>query len=123
MPTYVFECGDCLSQFEISCPMSVISDLRPECPCCGLKENVYRDFSGTIVSVPKTLGSLAEKNASKMSEDYKNYMTAKHNEYKNKPFTGSLPEGAKTFERDKDGKRTGTTTKSDKKRWSGNPND
>ena len=116
MPNYVFECGKCESQFEISCPMDVISGLKPECPECGKKDEVYRDFNGIIVSVPKTLGSLAEKNGSKMSEDHKAFLTKKYTEYRNKPFTGTLPEGAKLFDRDSEGKRIPTTKQYSKKR-------
>ncbi len=105
MPYYLYECGDCEAHFEISCPMSEIQKLKPKCPECGKKKNVYRDFSGTIVSIPKTLGSLAEKNARGMSEDHKSHLNKQFNEYKKKPFTGGLPTGAKTYKRDSDGNR------------------
>ncbi len=101
----MYECGDCESQFEINCAMSEITDLKPACPSCGKKKNVYRDFAGIIVSVPKTLGSLAEKNARGMSEDHKTHLNSKFNEYRNKPFSGKLPEGTKTYEKDSSGKR------------------
>jgi hypothetical protein len=102
---YAFEC-DCGSKFDVSCPMSAISDLKPECPNCGKKKGVYRDFSSILFIAPqKTLGSLAEKNSRGMSEDHKNHLNKKFNEYKNQPFTGKLPEKAKIYKRNKDGKR------------------
>lgn len=106
---YDFECyeedGGCGSQFEISCSMSEITDLKPKCPNCDKKKAVSRVFGGIIVSAPKTLGSLMDKNTSSMSEDYKNHLHKKHNAYRDKEFTGKLGEGMKTYEKDKDGKR------------------
>ena len=109
---YGFICDDetsgCGNVFEIECSMSAIKNLKPKCPCCGKKRAVYRDFGSIVVSVPKTLGTHAEKNARKMSEDYKTHLTAKYNEYRNKPFTGKLPEGLKTFDKDGEGNRIPT---------------
>lgn len=116
---YDFTCdsdGGCGHTFEVESSMSEISSLQPECPACGNKKHVYREFGSIIVSIPHTLGSLAEKNSRKMSNDHKNHLIAKYNEYRNKPFSGSLPEGAKTFEKDSEGKRIPGTTTSPRKR-------
>lgn len=106
---YEFECltdeGGCGSQFEISCQMSEISGLKPKCPSCNKKKAVFRNFGTIIVSVPKTLGSRMDKNSTKMSDDHKEHLTRKHNEYRNQPFSGKLPDGCKTYDKDSSGKR------------------
>ena len=106
---YDFECyeedGGCGSQFEISCKMDEIVGLKPKCPSCEKNNAVSRLYGGIVISAPHTLGSLADKNASKMSEDHKAFLGKKHNEYRNKPFSGKLGEGMKTYGRDSDGKR------------------
>jgi predicted nucleic acid-binding Zn ribbon protein len=95
MPRYMFECERCSSHFEIECRMAEIIELKPKCTECKKSDKVFRDFSGTHVSVPKTLGSRADKNSSKMSSDHKHHLTEKHNEYRSKKFEGKLPAGAK----------------------------
>ncbi len=106
---YNFECykedGGCGSQFEISCSMSEISELKPKCPECGKKKAVSRVFGGIVVSTTRTLGGLIDKNTAKLSEDNKQHLHEKHNSYRKKEFTGKLGEGMKTYEKDKDGKR------------------
>lgn len=83
MPRYEFECEGCQSHFEIVCSMNEIEGLKPKCPTCKKNKKVFRDFSGSHVSVPKTLGSLADKNTSKMSSDQKEYLTNKYDHRKN----------------------------------------
>jgi len=106
---YDFECyeedGGCGSQFEISCKMDEIIGLKPNCPSCQKNDAVSRLYGGIVISTPHTLGSLMDKNSSSMSEDHKAFLNKKHNEYRNKPFTGKLGDGMKTFERDSDGQR------------------
>jgi hypothetical protein len=106
---YDFECyeedGGCGSQFEISCKMDEIVGLKPNCPSCQKNDAVSRLYGGIVISTPHTLGSLMDKNSSSMSEDHKAFLNKKHNEYRNKPFTGKLGDGMKTFERGSDGQR------------------
>jgi len=105
MPQYEFICRKCNSEFIVECIMSEISDLKPCCKLCNSKKTA-RKFSAPIINIPKTLGSLADKNTDTFSDDYKNHLNKKHNKYRFKEeFQGKLPEGAKTFERDSDGKR------------------
>lgn len=106
---YDFECyeneGGCGTIFEVQCSMNEIIDLWPKCPNCNKKYAVHRNYGGQVISVPKTLGMLAEKNSRNMSSDQKIALTEQFSNYKNKPFEGKLPEGAKTYERDSKGKR------------------
>lgn len=107
--TYDFECypedGGCGNQFEVKCSMDEIVGLKPKCPVCKSKRGVARNYSGVhVFEGTKTLGSLADKNASKMSSDQKQYLTQQHTEYKRKPFSGKLPEGMEVYKRDKDNK-------------------
>ena len=69
---------------------------KVSCPNCKKTKSVCRDFSVDIpmrISTTITLGSLAEKNSDRMSDDHKESLRRKHNEYKeNRPNT-ELPEG------------------------------
>lgn len=70
---YCFECEDCLEQFEISCEMSKIESLKAVCPFCT-SPNVFRDYRSegkNHFECPKTVGSWADRNTAKFSEDYK----------------------------------------------------
>lgn len=81
---YCFECERCNIGFEHRCTMSE-SHLIPECPGCGRTRYVHRDYQseGVHLSPPiKTLGSQAEKNASKMSEDQRQSIKHKNELYK-----------------------------------------
>jgi putative FmdB family regulatory protein len=111
LPIYIFNCENCESQFEIKATMDSIVGLKPSCPECR-KKNVYRDYSGTIVSIPKTLGSLAEKNASKMSEDHKTALTKGYNKYRDNV---KLPDGMKHYKKDFEGNYISENNKNGKK--------
>lgn len=106
---YDFECyleeGGCGNQFEVKSSMDEIIGLKPKCPACKKKKAVARNYGGVhVFEGPKTLGSLADKNSSRMSADYKHHLTEIHTEYKKKPFEGKLGEGMSLYPRDKDGK-------------------
>lgn len=105
MPLYDFECTQCQLQFEVRCGMSEIIGFKPECPKCLQKGHVGRVYSDILVSVPKTLGSLVDKNSDKMSDDNKEFLTKKHNSYRNKDYSGPLPKGMRNFQRDHNGNR------------------
>lgn len=106
---YDFKCdpdlGGCDTVFEVSVPMSVISGLKPICPNCRAYSSVARVYSSPTVNIPKTLGSLADSNTSKLSADHKEYLSRKHNEHREKLFTGKLPKGVRPYEKNSEGER------------------
>lgn len=93
MPRYDFTCEECEVTFEVSCSMSEISDLHPSCPHCNCPEKVYREFGGDIYvsGGTVTIGSLCDKNTSKMSSDERGHLTHKHTEHRRLPWTGPQP--------------------------------
>ncbi len=92
MPTYAFICDKCPHRYELDMMMSEIGSYKPKCPLC--KKKARQDYSNVSVFGPnKTLGSLADKNTSIMSEEQKKHIYDKNNEYKKKPYTGPMPEG------------------------------
>lgn len=89
MPTYVFECDEdsgCGNVWEIKCSMSELDEKKPKsCPSCKKRKHIIRVYDPNVtVNVDKTLGSLADKNARKMSADEKANLSRKHTEYKRK---------------------------------------
>lgn len=61
------------------------SDNPPNCPQCQNNKNVKRNFAidmgRSIVSIPHTLGMLAEKNTKNMSKDAKEAQWKKDHDY------------------------------------------
>lgn len=102
MPTYSFECGKCHHIFEKTYPMAESSTAAPTCPSCG-KRKCKRDYSectSISASVPRTVGSLADKNTGKLSEDEKTHITLQNTEYLRKPYEGPMPEGGSLIPKD-----------------------
>ena len=102
MPIYSFICDDeeggCGHTFEIGKSMSKIEKYKPKCPKCKCKK-CYQNFGAvSVMEAPKTVGSLADKNTSRMSEDEKRYIYEKNNAYRKQPFSGKLPEGGRRKE-------------------------
>lgn len=102
MPIYVFKCSEekngCGHSFEISMSMACVVDKKIKCPKCNKYKAVSRDFGAEHHNVrgdDQTLGSLAERNAARMSDDEKKYLTEKHNAYKKKIPNKKLPKGFK----------------------------
>lgn len=89
--------------------MAEISDIKPTCPSCRKRKSVGRNFAAQNVSVrdvtPTTLGTLADRNTNRMSEDEQAHLTHEHTKHRYKPYTGPLPEGAMIMERDSKGDR------------------
>jgi len=91
MPAYLFYCEHCEHHWELKMMFEdyVLPDRCPECSATG----VFRDYFGEKVVVQegtKTLGSLADKNHAKLSDDEKNHIKNKNKIEK----TGSpLPDG------------------------------
>ncbi len=109
MPAYTFHCGKCSTLFEV---LMSIAKYTPKqtCPNCKSKK-VSREYQSDAVTGfvgPKTLGSIAEKNADKLSADQKEHLFRKHNEYRFQPKP-ELPAGMKRVNRENptyDGPRT-----------------
>jgi predicted nucleic acid-binding Zn ribbon protein len=96
MPTYTFECvkedGGCGEIFEEYMLMSDYSENNfPHCPKCQNRRFIRRNFAADTTRgfvETNTLGSLAEKNTDKMSDDQKQVLYEQHHDYlinKNRP--------------------------------------
>lgn len=115
MPTYIFKCfedeGGCGEHYEVRLSMSETDTYQPKCPTCHKSKCVKRNFTAELEDVyftqakPQTLGALAERNTSRLSNDEKAKINRENNKYKDEPFQGSLPEGASLFPVDAQGKR------------------
>ncbi len=73
MPIYSFFCEHCNNGFEVHQSIDK-AGIKPKCPNCLSKRQVYRDYLADNISVsegPKTIGSLADRNGDKHSEDQK----------------------------------------------------
>jgi putative FmdB family regulatory protein len=102
MPTYSYKCLKCLQDFEL---FFYIKDYieSPTCIHCKNKKtsrNYLKDVSTQNSSVKKsdselkTIGDLANRNRDRMSQDEKNSLYKKHNDYKeNKTEEKPLPAG------------------------------
>jgi putative FmdB family regulatory protein len=85
MPLYPYKCDGCSHEFD---EFMAIADYKPTLPCpdCGKEAN--RLFTPLIVRDEDhmTVGSLADKNASKFSEAKKAELKDKHTAYlRNRP--------------------------------------
>ena len=90
MPKYIYECigenGGCGHVWDFTCLMSELDDKKPKsCPQCKKRKPIAQRYGNINVSVPKTLGSLADRNARTLSLDEKHHLDTKHNEYKKAP--------------------------------------
>jgi hypothetical protein len=106
MPEYTFICNDCDANFSIYASIAQYENLADSkkiiCPNCQ-DTNVTRDYIGdcsTIVnsvkksdSELKTLGDLADRNRDRMSNDQKEALKRKHNDYKLDKPDDPLPTG------------------------------
>lgn len=100
MPEYSYECSKCNSKFSIICSISDYED-HPKCECGSKKTaRCYREdfltINGNVKksdSELKTIGDLASRNTERMSEDQKQHLYQKHNDYKEQKETKILPKG------------------------------
>jgi putative FmdB family regulatory protein len=102
MPTYTYYCFNCDEQFEVFCHFSEYKETC-ECPVCKKNKDVNRlycaDAQTQFVSVKKsdnelkTLGDLALRNSERMSDDEKDHLFRKHNDYRLNESTKELPTG------------------------------
>ncbi len=102
MPSYNFHSECCNEDFEV---FMTISEYTPKqkCPACGKTKKVFRNYSDDNVSgnmAKRTLGALAEANASKLSSDEQHHLWQKHNEYRFGPKP-ELPAGMERIDREK----------------------
>lgn len=81
MPSYDFECSKCNHTFDRFMSFNEY-EIPTTCPECGETSCVHRVYSAPDLSVPKTVGSLADKNRDSMSEDHRQHLKEKHNAYR-----------------------------------------
>ncbi len=102
MPTYSYTCSKCSQDFELF--FSIRNYIEsPQCVHCNNKKthrNYMKDVSTQNCSVKKTdselktIGDLANRNRDRMSQDEKDSLYKKHNDYKeNKIEDKPLPSG------------------------------
>lgn len=100
MPTYTFLCERCNVDFEVCMSISTYNPSQ-DCPTCKKSDKTCRDYrsdnvSGTIAN--RTLGAVADKNTSRMSEDEKEHLWRKHNAYRLGPKP-ELPPGMERIDK------------------------
>lgn len=128
MPTYQFYCdsdiGGCNNKFEVTMMMSELDDFKPVCTECTRHEFMRLQLYTPYVydSSPRTVGTLSERNTRKMSRDEKNHIYTKNTEYRDKRFSGSLPDGGKLYPVDNENKRMSNKPKRKSKRKPNNDN-
>lgn len=99
MPLYSYICTKCKYKFEkISTMINYKNILRcPKCRCKSTRD-ICKDIPSILTSIVDgdsniKLGHLAKRNTDRMSNDEKNYLNYKHNEYKYKTPEHELPSG------------------------------
>ena len=100
MPTYSFSCQKCKNLFEVVMSMANYTS-EQSCPSCK-SNKVLRDYQSDQVRgfvTTQTVGSLAEKNTSKLSSDKLYNLQQKHTEYRRQPKP-ELPKGMKRINRE-----------------------
>ncbi len=116
MPTYIYECfeedGGCGTQYEQKLSVSDLDSYKPKCPTCKKRKCVKRNLVAELSEVyftqsqPQTLGALAERNTTRLSNDERSHIKYETNKYKDAPLDhNSLPEGASFYPVDAQGKR------------------
>jgi putative FmdB family regulatory protein len=90
MPTYQYKCKSCEKEFEIFQHMYDTPILS--CPTCDGKVFRIISFSFSVVT-PRTLGGLADKNSSAISDDQKEELARKNKTQKTESIYKELPKG------------------------------
>jgi putative FmdB family regulatory protein len=107
MPNYTFFCESCSNKFEIFLTIKEYKE-HPKCSLCESKKT-YRSYQDDICTgfVKKTdaelstIGDLANRNRDRMSDDQKQSLYVKHNEYKDSAFQKELPSGMSRMKKPK----------------------
>jgi hypothetical protein len=99
MPQYLFQCnetkGGCGASIHLTCLISELTEKTPKtCPNCGKRKYIQQILFAPNVSIPSTIGSLADRNASKMSSDELAHIKKENYKYR---------ESNTTWEQQKDG--------------------
>ena len=89
MPTYQYICDTddkgCGEIIETSCLFAEREANQPkQCPNCKKRKPIHQVFGTPYLSIPKTIGSLSDKNSSKLSSDEKHHINSKNNDYREK---------------------------------------
>ena len=109
MPIYTYKCEKCEVKFELFFTINKYEE-HPLCTSCKSKKTnrSYEDDMSTISSSVKksdselkTIGDLANRNRDKMSNDHKQYLQEKHNEYKDTELEKQLPKGMNRIKKPK----------------------
>jgi len=96
MAAYSFICEGCNHKFVTHMLMSEYK-IPKTCNNCKKKNKIIRDYESdnlTVLQGACTIGSLAEKNTSTMSEDEKKHLK---NKDKDNVIKKNLPEGMKRY--------------------------
>lgn len=104
MPSYTFCCSKCNIKFELFYSIKDYVE-KPKCVECGSSKSTSRSYEDDLHTISssvkksdselKTLGDLANRNRDKLSDDQKQQLEIKHNEYKDEQFKKKkeLPKG------------------------------
>lgn len=109
MPTYSYQCSKCKESFEL---FFYIKDYIETPPCIKCKSKcTHRLYINDVLSQSssvkksdnelKTLGDLANRNRDRMSDDQKNELYKKHNDYKDNKPDSQLPKGMERIPKQK----------------------
>lgn len=101
MPTYSYHCEKCNCEFELFFYIKDYND-SPKCIECNSSSthrSYIKDVCTQSTSVKKadselkTIGDLANRNRDRLSDDEKQELYKKHNEYKDHKEENPLPKG------------------------------
>lgn len=108
MPTYSYYCENCDILHEI---FFTIAAYKDTIKCDKCKNKCSRSYIDDILTLNssvkktdselKTLGDLANRNRDRMSDDQKNHLNKKHNDYKDTKIEKELPKGMSRIEKPK----------------------
>lgn len=108
MPSYTYCCDKCSHKFELFFYIKDYQD-KPQCLLCG-SGDTYRSYHDDIGSIfgsvkksdseLKTIGDLANRNRDRYSDDHKEQLKTKHNEYKDQKELKELPKGMQRLKKE-----------------------
>lgn len=108
MPTYSYFCDHCNVSIE---QFFQIAQYKDTIKCEQCNHSCGRDYQTDVMSQSasvkksdselKTIGDLANRNRDRMSNDQKNALDKKHNEYKDQDLAKELPKGMSRIKKPK----------------------